>query len=189
MGVASWLAAGSGPLSHVSSLGAFALLCLATAVAEEVLFRGILLKSFLSAFCQQHNTPNGPGHTGSGLMAASVAAAAVFALLHLGTGIDWTQSLNVAQALLKVAQGLLFALIMTALVVRRRSLDLSIAIHALFNFCSQALAVAQTGAVASTYVTAEPADIIVLAACVVLFVPLALRSLAILKREAHCAVS
>lgn len=125
---------------------------LLTALVEELVFRGVLLRAVLRV-C----TPK----------ATILVTAAVFASLHaIPVGIQGNPAMSyiIASLLLKFFQALAFGIIFAAILFCGGSLPGVIALHAAFDCIYFASSVLATGDFPTTYVVTDPASIGALAA-------------------------
>ncbi|WP_290996447.1 CPBP family intramembrane metalloprotease [Gordonibacter sp.] len=168
--------------SHLASLGGFLLLCVATGIFEEALFRGVMFKGLASAL-----RLNG---TNQSLLGAALASSVVFGVLHISGGAPFSGSeLVLPQLFAKTIQATLFGLIMAGLFVQWGSIWSVAALHAAFNALSEAPLFLLTGQVPLTYATGDPVDLIILAASAALLAPLAIHSAARLAASDHTSLS
>lgn len=179
-GMGQGWAEGGSTVWGFSRLGELVAAALEAGLVEEVLFRGVLLWGCLSwarSFsrreieCALFQNP---------VCFAMVASSLVFGFFHLlpdGPLMQSGADIGVAtvQALLKVAQSSLFGLVMAMLVLRspfdrlpqpRRSFALAmpIAFHSLFDLLYWGPLLLAGGALPSTYLTGEVAELVPLAA-------------------------
>ncbi|MEC4175593.1 CPBP family glutamic-type intramembrane protease [Adlercreutzia sp. R7] len=143
-----------------------------TALVEELVFRGVLLRALLRAL----------PHT-----RALLASALLFALPHaLPIGLSSAEAAPdmAAAALslgLKFAQALAFGLVMASVAaprdhVRASGLAIAVALHGLYDAVCFAPAVLATGTFPATYITAQPNELAALAASILLLAPAAVRT-------------
>ncbi|MEC4183448.1 CPBP family glutamic-type intramembrane protease [Adlercreutzia sp. R21] len=143
-----------------------------TALVEELVFRGVLLRALLRAL----------PHT-----RALLASALLFALPHalpIGLGSAEAAPDMAAAALslgLKFAQALAFGLVMASVAaprdhVRASGLAIAVALHGLYDAVYFAPAVLATGTFPATYITAQPNELAALAASILLLAPAAVRT-------------
>lgn len=125
---------------------------LLTALVEELVFRGVLLRAVLRVCAPK---------------ATILVTAAVFAALHaIPVGIQGNPAMGyiVASLLLKFSQALAFGIILAAILFCGGSLPGVIALHAAFDCIYFAGSVLTTGDFPTTYVVTDPASIGALAA-------------------------
>lgn len=130
--------------------------CLLTALVEELVFRGLLLRAVLRV-C----TPR----------ATILITAGVFAAFHgLPIGIEGTPDLTlvVASLLLKCLEAFAFGIVLAAILFRGGTLPGVIALHAAFDIVYFADPVLATGDFPATYVVTDPAGFAALAAATLL---------------------
>lgn len=100
-------------------------LCLLTGVAEESMFRGLVLGGFLNVM----------GKNRRGVCMAVVASALLFGMLHIEWwDMDYQNSLEVAQALLKTVQTGILGFFLAAVTIDKRSVVHASLIHGTSNF-------------------------------------------------------
>lgn len=116
------------PLTGVSRILAFLIVCLATAYYEEALFRVLLHRGVEEVICQRSSTCTRP------TFYAALAVSALFGLLHV-TGMSYSLSNEqvIIQTVLKFLQGMLFGLIMTGLLKRSGSFVFIAGLHACYD--------------------------------------------------------
>lgn len=152
-------------LVSASNIMLFILLCVATGIFEEGLFRGVLSCGFTDALRIE-------GKRNPALRGA-IASALVFGLLHT-TGLPLTESpdeVMIMQLIMKTLQATFFGFVMSAVLFRTGNLWTVTTLHTVFNLLSMGPAFLFTGAIPSTYITGDPIDLAVLAVSVLLLVP------------------
>ena len=138
-----------------------------TAIVEELVFRGVLLRALLRKLSAR---------------AVIVATSAIFAVLHmLPFGMpeavgDWA-ALAATSLLLKGLQAFLFGSVMAAIVLRGGNLPIVMALHALFDTLCFAVPVLSTGAFPDTYIATAPEQLIPVALSALLLAPAAVSAL------------
>lgn len=143
------------------------LVSILTAVVEELVFRGILLRALLRRLSVQ---------------GALIATSAIFAVLHM-LPIGMPAELSDGAALvalslaLKGAQAFAFGAIMAAIVLRDGNLLIVIAVHALFDAIYFAVPVLSTGAFPDTYIAASPEHLLPVALSTLVLLPLAIQGM------------
>lgn len=141
----------------------FVAMLLATAVFEEVLFRGFLFEGIAKMY----------ERTGmrTALLWAAIWSSVLFGILHISSDLGSLFRLTAwLQAVAKVAQGALFGLAMCALYAKARSILPCVLVHFAFDVASELPIFMATGIQTSTYITGSPADLAIVAVCVALFV-------------------
>lgn len=100
-------------------------LCLLTGLAEESMFRGLVLGGILNAL----------GNRESSLRRAAILCALVFGLLHIEWwDIDYTNAFDLVQALLKTLQTGLLGFYLAAITIRTHSIVCPVLVHGASNF-------------------------------------------------------
>lgn len=158
----SWNSSGDVFVQHSIYLWS---LCALTAVVEELVFRGPLFQKLL-------------GSVGSSRTLWITSA--VFALFHILplSGIPSGEAGLLGLSLgLKGLQALSFGLIMGGIILYGCGLLKTIVVHGLFDVLYFALPVLKTGSFPSTYISADPLELWVLAATIALMAIPALQSL------------
>lgn len=195
-GLGQWWADGGSQAVQLARCGALLAEAWEAAVVEEVLFRGVLLWACLS-WARRRNeayprrAPRAHRHRFAGLRAvvdpvgfAVMASSLVFGLAHLfpeGSLMTPGADISVAaiQGVLKVTQSTLFGVVMALLVVRspygsrpfpQRALSLMapVIVHGLFDLLFWGPLLLTGGALPSTYLTGNPADLVPLVITTVL---------------------
>lgn len=151
--------------------------CLAIGFAEEGMFRGLLLGGFMDA----------SGKSRRGLFVAVVLSSLVFGSAHVDWGtLVWTDSLQVAQALLKIVQTGMLGYFFCALVVHTRSVAGPALLHALSNFLLMMVAIGLLGQdMEPSYVyTGEDAlpTVFLYLTIIVLYIPIVVIGTGMLKK-------
>lgn len=148
----------------------FIVLCLVTGVLEETLFRGVLFRGFAEFL-------KGAGNRHA-LLSAAATSAVLFGLLHVSDAVTSlpVDAVSVAQLVGKPVQASLFGFIMAAVYVRSGNIWLVVGTHAAFNILSELPTFAFNGQLVQTYLTGNPADLVVLFATIALFIPVAIAS-------------
>lgn len=146
------------------------LICLFTALIEELIFRGALATILARRFVQ----PNP-------LLKAAVASALTFAILHIASDMVYnaTSALLVAQGLAKFLQASLFGFCMAALFLKARArgrtfaraIALPVLVHFVFDLLYFGPSYLATGALPATYLTGSCGDLAVLLVTSALLVP------------------
>lgn len=139
--------------------------CLLTALVEELVFRGLLLRAVVRV-C----TPR----------ATILITAGIFAAFHgLPIGIEGTPDLAlvVASLLLKCLEALAFGIVLAAILFCGGTLPGVIALHTAFDIVYFADPVLATGDFPATYVVTDPAGFAALAAAALLLAIPALRAM------------
>lgn len=157
----------STPPSFLTSVACVLILCLATGILEEGLFRVLFMNALVE---------HGPFAKRSWL-AAAMLSSAVFALLHVplsalagSVGDSGTGNLALIQAFLKLAQTFTFGLIMAGLYAANRNLWSNALMHTFFNLFY--LGPIYLGwAVPATYLPGSSDDFAVLIITLVLLIP------------------
>lgn len=171
-----------------------ALLCAATGLFEEALFRGIAvtcLYRHLRASAAEA-APAEPtcrfrlrgfvAGESSPIVSASLIGSLLFALMHVvGTpalSADGFAASAVAaiQVILKMIQAGMFGFCMAALMVKTRSIWLPVLAHALFDMLYFAPVLAAWGALPATHVTGNCGDLVVLVLSIAFLAPLCRKS-------------
>lgn len=195
-GLGQWWADGGSQAVQLAHCGALLAEAWEAAVAEEVLFRGVLLWACLS-WARRRNeayprrAPRAHRHRFAGLRAvvdpvgfAVMASSLIFGLAHLfpeGSLMAPGADIGVAaiQGVLKVTQATLFGAVMALLVVRspygsrplpQRALSLvaPVIAHGLFDLLFWGPLLLTGGVLPSTYLTGNPADLVPLVITTVL---------------------
>lgn len=195
-GLGQWWADGGSQAVQLARWGALLAEAWEAAVVEEVLFRGVLLWACLS-WARRRNeayprrAPRAHRHRFAGLRAvvdpvgfAVMASSLIFGLAHLfpeGSLMAPGADIGVAaiQGVLKVTQSTLFGAVMALLVVRspygsrpfpQRALSLMapVIVHGLFDLLFWGPLLLTGGALPSTYLTGNPADLVPLVITTVL---------------------
>lgn len=134
----------------------FIAMLFATAVFEEMLFRGLFFEAFVQELHSQ-----GRQHY---LLWAAVLSSVLFGLLHVSSDLgSLFRATAYIQAGVKVAEATCFGLAMCALYAKTRSIWPAVGLHAAFDVISELPIYLATGVQTSTYITGSPADIAVLA--------------------------
>ena len=139
--------------------------CLLTALVEELVFRGLLLRAVLRV-C----TPR----------ATILITAGIFAAFHgLPIGIEGSPDLMlvVASLLLKCLEAFAFGIVLAAILFRGGTLPGVIALHAAFDIVYFAAPVLATGDFPATYVVTTPEGFAALAVATLLLAIAALRAM------------
>lgn len=142
----------------------FIVLCFATGVFEEVFFRGVLFEALLA------------GIDKNALRISLALSCILFALFHLkdfAPDATLGTALNVLCLILKFTQAALFGFFMAAVYLRTKSLWPCIITHALADICLLAPQLLETGTLLGNTLTSTSFEVLGLALCVVLFMPLA----------------
>ena len=160
------------PLLGFRGVSLFLSSCLATALFEEVLFRGVMVNGFFGAF-----RALAPASSQSGLSSVSdsrfpacdrdfaragVLAAVVFGVLHVSAAVDFS-SLNLiglAQFFVKPVQAMIFGCLMTCVFAKTHGLLVPIALHFLYDAIAHSPAFLATGALPASYVTGSFFDLV-----------------------------
>lgn len=195
-GLGQWWADGGSQAVQLARCGALLAEAWEAAVVEEVLFRGVLLWACLS-WARRRNeayprrAPRAHRHRFAGLRAvvdpvgfAVMASSLIFGLAHLfpeGSLMAPGADIGVAaiQGVLKVTQSTLFGAVMALLVVRspygmrpfpRRVLSLvaPVIVHGIFDLLFWGPLLLTGGALPSTYLTGNAADLVPLVITTVL---------------------
>lgn len=195
-GLGQWWADGGSQVVQLARCGALFAEALEAAVVEEVLFRGVLLWACLS-WARRRNeacprrAPRAHRHRFAGLRAvvdpvgfAVMASSLIFGLAHLfpeGSLMTPGADIGVAaiQGVLKVTQSTLFGAVMALLVVRSPygsrplpqwalSLVVPVIVHGLFDLLFWGPLLLTGGALPSTYLTGNVADLVPLVITTVL---------------------
>lgn len=185
-------------------LGVGALLCVATGVFEEALFRGLAMTCLLhraTADCASSASPSPPQAYGPSARSAckpapassapvsfaALVSASLFALVHVvGTPPAEAASSGIvvaAQIVLKALQAGMFAYCMAALMVETRSIWLPVVAHAVFDLLYFAPTMIASAALPATYATGNCGDLVVLALTIAFLVPLCRKSRQMLRGE------
>lgn len=193
-GLGQWWADGGSQAVQLARCGALFAEAWEAAVVEEVLFRGVLLWVCLSwarRWSKRHLKRAACADRVASLRIANdptcfavVASSLMFGLMHLLPDGSLTTSgadtaVVVAQAILKVAQSTLFGAVMALLVVRspygsrplpQRALSLMapVIVHGLFDLLFWGPLLLTGGALPSTYLTGNVADLVPLVITTVL---------------------
>lgn len=147
----------------------FVAVLVATALFEEILFRGFIFEAFAKTLRSQGRR--------NALPVAAVVSSLLFGILHISSDVGSLFRLTAyVQAVVKVAEGTLFGLVMCALCASGRSVWVPVAIHAAFDIVSELPIYLSTGVQTSTYITGSPSDILVLALGTAVLVPPAMWS-------------
>lgn len=169
------------------AFGVGALICAATGVFEEALFRGLLVTCLynrliiLNGDIVEENA-GGSRKTIPPMASAALMGSVLFALLHVvgsppiaveGELAGFIVSTQIA---LKLLQAGMFGFCMTALMVRTGSVWLSIIAHTAFDLLYFAPALIAKGALPATHVTGNCGDLVVLALSTAVLAPLCLKS-------------
>lgn len=146
---------------HIGTLLSISVL---TALVEEIIFRGILLRALLKT-CSS--------------TAVTLITAGAFALLHaipFGMPGDPDALLVTTSLLVKFVQALAFGIVMAGLVMRGGNLLIAITSHACFDAVFFAVPVLSTGAFPSTYIANTFIELVPLLLGTLCMVPAAYRS-------------
>lgn len=143
----------------------FVAMLLATAIFEEILFRGLLFESFASFYQRSGST--------KALLWAAVWTSVLFGILHISSDLGSLFRLAAyIEAAVKIAEAALFGICMCALYAKTKSIWPCVLIHFIFDVISELPIFMVTGIQTSTYITGSPADIMVLAiATAILAIP------------------
>lgn len=162
------------PITGVSRLLAFLLICLATAYYEEGLFR-VLLQRGAEAFGKPRAlTP----------FYAALAVSALFGLLHVTGVFSSPMTPYVAvQAFLKFLQGFLFGLIMTGLLKKSGSFVFIVGLHACYDLLLFFPYALSFGVFPLSYCSDSLSATLALALAVVILVPAAIGAARSLRRR------
>lgn len=138
-----------------------------TAVVEELVFRGVLLRAFLKRLSAHK---------------AILATSAVFALLHMlpigmSAEAPGGMALAVLSLLLKGAQAFAFGAIMAAIVLRDGNLPIVMALHAFFDALYFAVPVLATAAFPDTYIAVAPEQLLPVVLSALVLLPVAILAL------------
>lgn len=160
------------PVPFVSTLFIYVVTCAATGFYEEAAFRVILQGLFERGFAG-----NGVASRRCVLFAALLSSI-LFAVMHVVTPVPaGADPLHVGmQGAFKFLQGLLFGLVMTALLKRTGSLAMVTAIHMCYNLLFFLPWLAAAGSFPTTYLTGVSIDTIGLAITSMCLVPAAVFS-------------
>ena len=143
------------------------LVSILTAIVEELIFRGLLLRALLKKLSE---------------FKTILITSAIFAVLHMipigATEIDLSDPdgkniliLASISLLLKGMQAFVFGMVMAKIVMRDGSLPIVMALHALFDAIYFAIPVLSTGNFPETYLAASPDQLLALAFSTLILVP------------------
>lgn len=135
----------------------FIAVLLATAVFEEILFRGFFFEAFAKTLRER-----GVDHA---LLWATIASSVLFGMLHVSSDLGSLFRVTAyVQAAVKILEGCAFGLALCALYLKTKSVWPCVGLHAAFDLISELPIYLATGVRTSTYITGSPADIAVLLA-------------------------
>lgn len=116
----SALIGGAATVERADLIWLFIIKCLAIAVMEEVLFRGLIQKYLYDFFGQKKY----------GALLTAAVTAIIFALFHL---INLFNGANIGSTLLQVGYSFLIGAMLSAVIIRTENIYICIAIHCLFD--------------------------------------------------------
>ncbi|MCD8316870.1 MAG: CPBP family intramembrane metalloprotease [Eggerthellaceae bacterium] len=165
-----------------------------TAIYEEAMFRGIFVPCLFVKFRDwQASSKVRPASLlkNPWLMSALVSAV-IFGLLHL-LGSDFAEVaapedalsvfLMALSGILKFVQSGLFGFVMAAIFMDMRSIWVPTLIHGLFNFCYFLPEILIYGELPTTYLSADPVNLVILAVTVIILIPASWLSWKLLQRQ------
>ena len=160
------------PVPFAATLFVYIVTCAATGFYEEAAFRVVLQGLFERGFAGNGVTPR------RCVLFAALLSSVLFAVMHVITPIpEGADLLHVGmQGAFKFLQGLLFGLVMTALLKRTGSLAVVAAIHMCYNLLFFLPWLAAAGSFPTTYLTGVSIDTIGLAITSICLVPAAVFS-------------
>lgn len=155
LGAAKVLVQGSARFTVLPSSIVFVAMLFATAFFEEILFRGLLLESFIALYQRNNHA--------KAILWAAVWSSVLFGILHISSDLGSLFRLTAyIEAAVKIAEAALFGLCMCALYLTTRSIWPCVLVHFLFDVVSELPIFMVTGIQTSSYITGSPADILVL---------------------------
>lgn len=169
------------PVVEEGWLGRFVevfVMCVAIGIAEEAVFRGLLLSGLLGF----------RGNSRKGIFAVVVVTSIVFGIAHIDwAGLDYADPLSLVQALLKVLQTGTYGFFLAALTIKSKSVLGPAFIHGLDDFVLMVPSmVLLNGSMDVEYIsTGEEAvaTIVLYVIFTVLYVPLVIRGKKLLDNE------
>ncbi len=159
------------------NLALTAFLCLCIGIAEEVLYRGIILNAILAVMGRSHR----------GTMGAIAIVSVLFGFAHVSIDTDFATPLLAAQAVLKIIQTGLFSVILCGIVLRTHRLGGAALFHGLSDFLLMVPTLVLVGEQLSTsYVSTGEEGItaiVVYLATIALYLPFAISAIRRMRRE------
>ncbi len=154
-----------------------AFLCLCIGIAEEVMFRGVILNAVLAVMGRSHR----------GTMGAIAFVSVMFGFAHVNVATDFADPLLATQAVLKIVQTGLFSVILCSVVLRTHRLGGAALFHGLSDFLIMIPSIVLAGGqLNANYVhTGEEgiAGIVVYAVAIALYLPFAIKAIRRMRRE------
>ena len=158
--------------------GVGALICAATGVFEEALFRGLLVTCLYNRLIIHNGdiveeSAGGSRKAIPPMASAALMGSVLFALLHV---VGSPPIVVKGELALKLLQAGMFGFCMTALMARTGSVWLPVIAHTAFDLLYFAPALIAKGTLPATHVTGNCGDLVVLALSTAVLVPLCLKS-------------
>lgn len=154
----------------LSNLAITAVICLGIGVAEEVMYRGVLLNAVLAVTGRSHR----------GTMVGVVIISILFGFAHVSVITDFADPLLATQAILKIIQTGLFSILMCSVVLRTHRLGGAALFHGLSDFLIMIPTLVMAGEQLTTnYVSAGDEGVTTIVAYLVIiafYLPLAIKA-------------
>ena len=152
-------------------------LCLGIGIAEEFLFRGIILNGILAVSGKSHR----------GTMIAVAITSLLFGLVHVSLSTDFAEPLLAVQAVLKIVQTALFSICMCSIVLRTHRLGGVSLLHGLTDFLLLVPSLALAGESLTVNYVHSGEDgmmsIVVYLVIIAFYLPFAIKALRQMHRE------